>query len=530
MKKPSLLYLLVAVFIATHFLLAFTSARLKSPTSDEYTYISTGYIYITTWDFRLDRTHPPLIRLFIGLPLVAYQPWMPDLHLEQWDQPASYELGYRIGFDMLLFGENEWESLLLTARLPIMLLSCLLAWLLFLWARDLYGSTGALLTLAFYCFSPNILAHARLATLDLGVSFLFIAVLYSFYRYLLHPSYKRGILTGLLLGGALAAKLNAALLLPLLALALIAKFFLPAKPTASPPLPLFLKQAFLLFASAALVLFLIYGFPFKPFYFLDTLHNVLYKSTHTGGAGVPGMPHLNHAFYLFGEYSTQGWWYYYFAAMLVKTPLVVFLALLWSLAMRRWLGWADALLLSAILLIMATSAFNRVNIGLRHILPVYPLFFLYLGRIGMHAHRYAKLGWGALGMALLLTQTMIYPDYLAFFNLPWGGPSQGHVYLDDSNIDWGQDLARLRQIQENHPHEPLYLATNWIFDPDAFQVNAQRFPKESIPNPPSGIIAVGKHWAVRQRVQKRSPYYFDWWEKFHPIGHVGHSLLLYRFP
>jgi len=526
--------LLVAGLIVVHFLLAIGSARLKSPTSDEYTYISTGYVYLTTWDFRLDRTQPPLIRLFIGLPLAFYRPWMPPLHEEKWDSPESYELGYRLGFDMFLFGQNRWQTVLLLARLPIMLLSCALALLVYLWARDLYGEAGGIASLFLYCFCPNMLAHGRLATMDLGLCFFFVAALYAFYFYGKNQTRRRLALTGILLGLALAAKATALLLLPLMLCLLAWPSIKNHNHQWRKIAADYAQNAALLLLCAFAALLLLYGYPFRPFYFWDTISNVFYKSLHTGQASqaIPGMPHLNHAFYLFGHYSTHGWPYYYLAAMLVKTPTAIFIALLLVLVWgrRKWLGWPDAVIVSAFFLIHFAAAFNRVNIGLRHILPIYPILYIYLGRIVEIKPKVLRTsGLAALAFWYFWANISIYPDYLAYFNEICGGPDRGQYCLDDSNIDWGQDLSRLSEIQQQYPGQPFYIAVNWIFDSKSFGVDAQRLQLEQIPTPPTGIVAVGKHWAIRQRVQKRSPYYFDWLEKYRPIGQVGHSILLYRF-
>ena len=534
MKQDIYRWTLVFSLIAIHFGLGASSAIQKSPTADEYTYISTGYLYTSTWDFRLDRTHPPLIRLLIGIPLHGWDIQMPPLHTNDWKTPMSYELGYRIGWEMLLGGENDWKTILFLSRLPILLLSTGLAFLIYRWARELYGEAGGFASLFLYCFSPNILAHARLATLDLGISFFFIATLYAFYRYSKNRKISNLAITGIVLGLALTAKVTAILLLPVLAIALFV--------TAIPQGETFRKIDFItcstnfiiLTVCALGILLLIYGFPFKPCYYFDTLSNVFQKSLPDGkgGEAVAGMPHRNTAFYLLGNYSTSGWPYYYLVATVVKTPLALFAALcLYFIAgTKRRFDLSSGLILGTIAILHIAATFNRVNIGLRHILPFYPLLFLYAGRVVLlkKSRIYSALlillaGW------YLASSCFIYPDYLAYFNELAGGADRGHTILDDSNIDWGQDLGRLGKIQHEYPNEPIYIATNWIVNPAAFQIEAQLLHDNQIASPPKGIIAIGKHWAVRHRIHPRSPAYFDWFEKYEPIGHIGHSILLYRF-
>ncbi len=517
--------------VAVHLLLLTNSARVKSATADEYTYISTGYLYVNTGDFRLDRTHPPLTRLLIGASLHQIDLNLPDLQQDQWGQPISQRLGYDIGWRMVLDGANNPDDVLFWARLPIMLLSCALAVLLLIWGWWLYGDIGGLVVLAFYCFSPNILAHGRLATLDLGACFFMTLALLTLDLRRNSPAWRWTLAAGAALGLALSAKATAILLLPVFAAVLVFEKGNPAR--LSRPLWInTMKHALLLFAVATGVLFLTYGFPFKPVYYFDTLQNVFYKSLNTGegAVDVPGMPHLNYAFYLFGDYSTQGWPYYSLAAFLVKTPVALLIAVAFTLtSTRRWMNHTDSLVLSTIVLVFLASAFNQVNIGLRHVLPVYPLLFLYVGRLALQEKLGQKAALGFLIIWFAAASCMAYPNYIPFFNAAAGGAENGHAVLDDSNLDWGQDLGRLKQVAEANPDTPLYIATNWMFDPSAYGFEAQRLQDGQIQNPPKGLVAVGKHWAVRNRINKRSPAYFDWIETYQPIDDIGGSIWLFRF-
>lgn len=520
--------------IILHVGLGASSALKKSPTADEYSYISTGYLYTATWDFRLDRTHPPLIRLLTGLPLHFLYIEMPPLRLDLWDTPKSYELGYIMGWEMLLGGANDWRMILFVSRIPILLLSAILAFLIYRWSRELYGDAGGLFSLALYCFSPNILAHARLATLDLGISFFYLATVYALYRYLKIRIRHNLVIVGIVLGLALMVKVTAILLVPIVIVALMFAAVPPGDSFRKINIAYYLQSLCLVFACAVIVLLLVYGFPFKPCYYFDTLANVFQKSLASGkgGEAVAGMPHRNTAFFLMGHYSTDGWPYYYLVALAVKTPLAVFamFALYWIAGPKRRFDFSDGLILGSIAVLLIASAFNRVNIGIRHILPIYPLLFLYAGRIVLLKNKRIYQAVLVLLMVwFLISSLSIYPDYLAYFNELAGGPDQGQTILDDSNIDWGQDLGRLKDVQNQYPDTPLFIATNWIVNPAAFDIEATFLKDDQIANPPKGIVAVGKHWAIRHRVFRRSPYYFDWFEKYEPFGNIGHSILLYRF-
>lgn len=161
-----------------------SSARLKSPIMDEQNHIARGYAYLRTGDLRLNLDHPPLINSLSAAPLLL----LPDLKLPT-DSP-TWEHAHVIAFatQFLWHANHDANQILLLARLPIILLAILLGCFVFRWATELHGPLAGLLALGLYVFDPNILAHGRLTTTDLGVTcFLFIAV-YCFWRSLNHPT------------------------------------------------------------------------------------------------------------------------------------------------------------------------------------------------------------------------------------------------------------------------------------------------------------------------------------------------------
>src|SRR5262249_40359581 len=83
---------------------------------------------------------------------------------------------------------------------------------------------------------------------------------------------------------------------------------------------------------------------------------------------------------------------------------------------------------------------SNINIGVRHILPIYAFLFIFI------AASFARRRWLLVAIPALIAieSILVFPYYLAFFNLPSGGPAHGPRYLVDSNLDWGQDLKRLK--------------------------------------------------------------------------------------
>jgi len=159
--------------------------------------------------------------------------------------------------------------------------------------------------------------------------------------------------------------------------------------------------------------------------------------------------------YLFGRIYPHGIWYYFPAALAIKSTLP-FLFLLglaaWMIATRRMTGLREILFRTippAFHLAIAMSA--GMNIGLRHILPMYPfLYVLGAGALGKMIERNRR--WIYVVAVLVVWQavsaTRTFPAYMAYANELWGGPSQTYKYLSDSNADWGQQLKSTKAYLE----------------------------------------------------------------------------------
>jgi hypothetical protein len=174
--------------------------------------------------------------------------------------------------------------------------------------------------------------------------------------------------------------------------------------------------------------------------------------------------------YLNGQYSATGWWYYFPYCFLVKTPLTLLAliglgaaSLVWRVALRgggsrRAAFWAlvdrTSLIWSLLLVYGASAIFANLNIGHRHLLPIYLPLFMVAGAAGwwfLRGKRWSRVTIAALLMLQIVVVARIHPFYLAYFNELIGGPSRGYLHLTDSNVDWGQDLPALSQWLREHP-------------------------------------------------------------------------------
>ena len=481
-----------------------TGAQLRmAPTFDEQNHVTRGISVLRTGDYRLILDHPPLANILEALPVawnpaVGFSPSLPSwdpAHLNIWD--AAHATIWRI--------PAAGIALIHLARVPVLCFALLLAAVVFLWARELFGPWGGVLALGWLVLDPSILAHSGLATTDLAVTATLVFAVYLLRRYLVQPSHSRLLAAGAGLGLALTTKFSALILLPIIGLLLL---LLACRPPASGLLPGFaalplarrIRRMAAIFLAILLVggvvLWGVYGFHVEP------LGSKLGRPlpAHAGLRAhipVPAMQFLrglktvrNHAeihpAYLLGQThaSGKGWWYYFPVAIAAKTPLPELLALLGMLGVllsprvRKGLGlpayelWL--LLLPAGVYLLASLGVLGIslNLGIRHILPLFPFLCILAG--GWVALPWRQQAVRPVVLAALAAQLvsilLVYPNFLAYFNEPAGGANRGYRVLIDSNFDWGQDIGELAAFQRAHPGEKLYFSYFGTTPPAAYGI------------------------------------------------------------
>ena len=555
MRAPAL----AAVLLAILFVQGILFITASSQTSDEAAHVAAGYSYLKSGDFRLNPEHPPLIKELAAAPLLLLPlqfPWGP-----LWDQSEEWNIG------RLFVHENTVanDTILLLGRLPVLLLSLCLGWAMFHWGRRLFGERGALLGLALYVFDPNVVAHSCLITTDLGITlFIFLSV-YAFWCWSLRPSRRTLLLFGLAAGGAFAAKYTAVWLPPILAglgvtlLALRAP--LPERPLAAVATrPVFRSRwrglrALLIAAGAVLVIAfgvvaLTYGFVGLPAYLVG-LERTLHHSA------------IGHRAYLMGSVSETGWWYYFLLAWLIKTPpgtiLLVGASLLLLIFGRRRGARDEVFLYLPVALTVLITCFWKVNIGLRHLMPIYPFLYLGVGRLlGVEPDPAAagpatgpgRLQWTttgrrgvvalcALGLGWNVVEAArIAPQQLAYFNQFAGGPANGHRWLLDSNLDWGQASKSLRRYVDSQGLPMIYCAFNGNSDPWYVGLRYQYVPgsgnlRNAKERPARMPASIGRElFAVNVMVLHSlhfsDPHLYDWLLAKTPVATPGYSYFVYE--
>jgi hypothetical protein len=453
------------------------SVHRNSITWDEDDHIYAGYMSWKHADFGLNPEHPPLVKMLAALPLLNMSLKVPALQNRNFKQEAF--LG---GKDFLF--KNDADTMLFRARMAAALLTLVLATLVFLATQEMFGTAAAFIALALLVFDPNLLAHGAVVGTDIGLSCFMFAAIYAFYRYVKVPSTWRLLMVGLATGLALASKHTAILVFPMLLLLAVCEVVrrgaegeqgMGALPRGKRALRL--AMALVVVSAIALtILWASYGFRYQaraqglqlnpPL--AEFVHNLsrprdvrlletvahwrlLPESYIYGLADVRIMSDF-YASYLFGKVYPHGVWFYFPAAFAVKSSLTFLILLLltaWLIAVRRLRCWREILFLTippAFHLAIAMG--SGMNIGVRHILPMYLFLAVLIGgaaRTLVERNRPWVHIIGALLLLQAISSTRAFPAYMAYANDLWGGPSQTHRYLSDSNVDWGQQLKATKR-------------------------------------------------------------------------------------
>ena len=552
-----------------------TSAAVKSPTFDEPLHAARSYVILTTGDWRMQAGHLPLVHRLIGPSFWLLHSRPDPRTLPGWNLPSHVELAREV---FCAFGLHP-DVLIFPLRVVVMGLTLLLGATLYRWAAEWHGPLGGLLALFVYTFSPNMLAHGRLVTTDLALTCFFFLAVYTFQRLLVQPTVGRSIGAGLALGLALSSKASALLLIPVFVLLTLLRSGGPSTAlhfdwaqykrrssgdalslskgqgsghrlgpdTTKPPrnfqdwfhrLASYVGWFVLTGLVALFVVWVLYGLEIGPWAEgwpalpLPAYVKTLLYVQHHGQRGHPA--------FLTERRSGGGWWQYFPIALALKTPLPILIGalggtvlLLWR---RRWWAVLTGILPAA--LFFTVAVFSSLNIGYRHVLPVVPFLILTSAALAELPWRRATIIVLGIGMALWLSVGTlgIYPDYLAYFNELAGGPDGGRRYLTDSNLDWGQDLIRLRDYLQDRDIEKVYFSYFGNVDPAAYGIRYTPLPSHLslgevegfTPFAPSpGFYALSVTNLSGQYLVE-NPSVLDWFNHQTPIASIGHSINLYR--
>jgi hypothetical protein len=519
--------------------------QVYSPTFDEPAHLAAGMEWLDRGTYRYEEMHPPLARV-----AVALGPWLDGLHSE--GQTGIWREG-----NAILNQRGDQPRALALARagvLPFLVLAILVV---FAWASSLAGDAAGLLAVLAFTSVPPVLAHAGLATTDAAAMGTIAFAIYSTLRWMERPGLRRTVILGLAIGLALLAKVSALIYLPA---ALIV--VLLAWRSAGNAIHPYVGGALVAGLVAVLVIWAGYRFSVgpinegrtgepapvataapvrRPSELKRQIATLLRTPVFPAPGYVRGVLDLRQENrvgerknYLLGQPILEGRWSFFPVALGVKTPLPFLLlagigAIALAAAARSRRSTMVPPLAAAAMLLAAMAA--NINIGVRHVLPIYPPLAVCVavgiltlwnrlpsGRLRI-AGRLAALG---LAGWLVVESALAHPDYLPYFN-QLAGRHPERVLLD-SDLDWGQDLGRLADTLRARrvPHV-------WITYHGKVDLSRQGLPPfTELPpdHPVTGWVAASL-FRLALGSQGGPLDAYAWLRPYPPVARVGHSMLLY---
>jgi 4-amino-4-deoxy-L-arabinose transferase-like glycosyltransferase len=555
-RLTTLIALALMVLLATG--LAASTWHVFDQTWDEPEHLAAGLALLDRGHYVYDIQHPPLARLAL-----AVGPYLAGARSQGKSPPDGKPEGLAI-----LYGSGHYDLYLTLARAGALPFLALLVVVTYLWGRTVLGATGALVAAAFTATTPVVLGHGALATLDVPAAATCLLALYATWRWLETGRLREAIWLGLALGLAVGTKLSA---LPFCGLGAIVLGLLrywerAGRADAAPPVApaAWVAGGALATLTVCAILTLAYGGRFiyltdethkynQALWFLfgakGALHDAAYAlfaqvkvpeafQWYLGGIEALTVHNeVGHLSYLLGEERLNGWWYFYLVAFAAKTPLPLQVLGVPGLALltRDGLRLRDARRLAPPLILVAlmafASAFSHINIGVRHIIVIYPLLAVGAGYALADVVTYLGAAPGGLGRnavaavlgALVLMQatTLLraWPDYLAYFNVLVRDPEYVVV---DSDLDWGQDLKRL--IARLHALGVPSVALAYSGSAD---LEREGLPPYLLLKPDeraSGWVAVSA------LARAEAPHHFDWLAPYVRRERIGKTIDLYFIP
>ncbi|MFD8075051.1 ArnT family glycosyltransferase [Streptomyces sp. NPDC059718] len=533
-RRP-LYVLAVLVLLAQMAFAMVTTAVQQTPTIDEPVYVGTATVYLREHSLRFNPEHPPLGKLVIAGGLAFAHP-----HLDPAFEGDQTELGRSVLYES---GNDPW-CLMLAARLPMIVLTLLFGLVVLAFARDLTGPAGGLLALALYAFSPDVIAHGSLATLDVPAAGFLLTSVWALWRARDRP--RRYLpLAGAALGAAVATRMSTLPAVPvLLLLAALSVWPVGARSAERPGTARSLRRAAIAAGGVGLVAVAVVWAAYLVVDprlrwtapdTLPALHGLRgwavdalpFPRAYRDGMAVQfGFEDSTFDGFLFGRHYRGALWYYLPAAVLVKTPLGTLA--LWLagtaalLALPRLRPAAPYLLVPAAVLTAAAMTGSR-DFGVRYVVFLPMSGAVAAACVTALRRRWADVAAAALVAFVAASSLRTFPYYLQYSNEAFGGTSRTHLRLHDSNVDWGQDLGRLAdRLRDRYPGERVWLVYKGSGVPAHYGIHAadpRRVPEDQV----HGLLVVSDSSVAKAEGRLAALIAGS-----EPIDEVGHSITIYR--
>lgn len=630
--------------LAAFFLQCLYCAWQTSQTTDETFFTASGYPMVRYNNYQILGEHPPLMMQLGALPLLFLQPKYPlaePIYISGSREFDISKMGAKFLYDM----GNDPKLILLLERIPIILVACLLGLVLYVWTYELYGSSGAILSLSLFAFCPNIIANSSLYTTDLGVAAFMFLALYRLKKLLDVPSIKNAAWVGVSSGLAFLSKISALtlpvmvaviffiyyftggkkrildfatapeskvrrfdLFFPFIAIGMflfslsektVAVFLGPIcilglniqtiqsqkwKPLLSRAQPIVSAAAWIICVNfvimiaqkrepilplaAAIWMTLVFAFTYwlrrrvndrvlidtvKIFCFIWFVSGIMiilgYTDFFSSFRELSPFHHYvrtfhtalshamtDHKICVPGSFVTCDW-KYFLATMAIKTPVVTLIFFLLGaicLSINKLNPFDKIIIVISPLIFLSIASFlNHINIGLRHVLPVYPFIFLTAGssiqilsKISSGIiKRTLSIAAGAMILWLAFVSVRTLPHQLSYFNEFVGPVERGAALVGGSNLNWGQDTVALIQFMKRLNVSSVKVA-NTAHNPDEYRhygLTWEPMNSEDFVQPASGYYVLDVLHYVHEQKNKNS-----WFRGRPPDYVIGKTLYIFK--
>lgn len=475
--------------------------RRASITYDEPGHLVAGLSWWLRDDYRIHTLNLFLTQKWAALPAYLSGVTLPPVYSPDLLPPNP------IGEEMLFRLQSDPCAIVAKARAMVTVLGVSLGLLIYFVARRVFGPPAALGALLFYAVCPPFISQSAQVMVDLAAALWFFAAIVGYWWVLEKPNPARVAWAGIALG-LLALTKFSFVMFPPVALGLLGLHLTLHRTTLGPGPLLRLALAHLGGALVAwATIWLFFGFTAHPggaipIWHLDPTATKLGRTVaflrdyrllpfpwldDLQGLHFATAPRFS---YLRGELRPGGSWDYFPTAFLIKSPfpLLVAIAVAARAGLKSAPGRVAALWLAALLFLLPLLA-GQLNIGHRHVLPLYPPLFILAGGGLAWLWQRAPSGRGvavALALASIGEAAWLHGRQHTYFNALAGGPSGGHRWLADSSLDWGAELPRLaiweQAWRKGNPATPLYLLQSGPNEPALYGSGAIALDRVPSPN------------------------------------------------
>jgi 4-amino-4-deoxy-L-arabinose transferase-like glycosyltransferase len=526
----------VAILLALYAIMAIGASLHKGPSFDEAEELAVGYNIWMYQDFRMESANGDLVKRWDTLPFLFTHPKPAPTDNDYWRKAKAYRFGNEFFFE----SGNAPDWLLLQGRMMAVWWGVAAGLMVFLCARELFGAVGGFFALILFVFSPHMLAFGGIVSTDMPACFTLLGAVWSVWRMLHRATWGRLATSLVFVSLLILAKPSALVIFP------ITLLLIGVKLAVNRPLDWRLGQRRVITSRGQQLgvfcgmivlhgivgwtaLWAHYDFRFNAspepndpeitfrqapvedavdptvaaFLEWSNQNHILPEGFLQGIRALLTSNERREAF-MDGEWRIGGWSMFFPYTIWAKTSPALFLLLFlgvagWALARRPGFlpnrggtgppnravpkFYEGTPYFTLALVYLATALMQEVDIGHRHILPVYlPMYIIGGGAIAL-LWPLTKIFTRAVTVLLLAwfvgESLWLFPNYLAYFSPLVGGSAQGYKRLVDSSLDWGMNLPGLKTwLDRNNPggREPVYLAYFGTDNPEYQGISSNRLP------------------------------------------------------